>query len=335
MANLSTITCIVIMTKQIKKIIICLMTNLGGIMAIRIVMGTAYSGKSYFAKTHFPEALKLDIYEYQKQVKSEGGLLDSFATLYEANERIKKDLVNAVAEHKDVVMEHTLFKCKRRIVYVDAVREVSEEPIEIYLMRPSEDRLKANILERDGDKDDNDDFLKRLISLQKEIEMPNPAEGFSKIFIVKDGVIEEYVAPADDEMVSRAREELRVENEQLKLQRERQEAQLREEQERKAKLQVAIEKTKTAPFWHYCDGCGKKELLTSKEAFENGWDYPGVDGIYKSRRNYGFGCMAPRTCGNCGIDTSLYWKLMNGENIGDEGNAAIERIKNEPMSLME
>ena len=114
-------------------------------MSIRIIMGTAYSGKSYFTQNHFPELLKLDIYEYQNQVKSECILPDGFATLYEANERIKKDLVDAVAQHKDVVMEHTLFKCKRRIVYVDAIREVSDEPIELYLMWPSEELLKSNI----------------------------------------------------------------------------------------------------------------------------------------------------------------------------------------------
>lgn len=304
-------------------------------MAIRIIIGTAYSGKSYFAQTRFPDALKLDIYEYQNQVKSEGALPNSFAILYEANERIKKDLVDAVAEHKDVVMEHTLFKCKRRIVYVDAIREVSDERIELYLMWPSEDRLKDNILKRDGDRDDNDDFFKHIKNVQKEIEMPNTAEGFSKIYIVKDDVIEEYVAPANEEMVTRAREELREENERLQAEREREEARLREEQEREAKLQIAIENTKTNPFWHYCDGCGKKELITSKEAFENGWDYPGVDGIYKSRRHYGFGCLAPRTCGKCGIETSLQWKIMSGEDIGDEGRNALERIKNEPMSLME
>ena len=304
-------------------------------MSIRIIMGTAYSGKSYFTQNHFPESLKLDIYEYQHQVKSECILPDGFATLYEANERIKKDLVDAVAQHKDVVMEHTLFKCKRRIVYVDAIREISDEPIELYLMWPSEELLKSNIQKRDGDREDNDYFFEQMKNIQKEIEMPNPAEGFSKIFIVKDGVIEEYVTAPDEEMVVRAREELREESERLKARREQEEARLKEEQELKEKLQITIEKTKTTPFWHYCDGCGKKELLTSKEAFENGWDYPGADGIYKSRSRYGFRCIAPRTCGNCGIDTSLYYKIMNGEDIGDEGRKALERIKNEPMSLMD
>ena len=303
-------------------------------MAIRIIMGTAYSGKSYFTQTHFPEELKLDIYEYQKQVKNEGILPDGFAILYEANERIKKDFVSAVAEHKDVVMEHTLFKCKRRIVYVDAIREVSDEPIELYLMYPSEERLRANILKRDGDRDDNDDVLKQLKNLQKEIEMPNQAEGFSKIFIVKDDVIEVYVTLADEEMVIRAREELRVENEQLQAERERREARLREEQEREAKIQIAIEKLKDAPFWHYCECCGKKELLASKDAFENGWDYPGVDGIYKSKKNHGFCCIVPRTCGDCVTNAPLYWKIVRGEKLADEERATFERIMNEPMSLI-
>lgn len=28
-------------------------------------------------------------------------------------------------------------------------------------------------------------------------------------------------------------------------------------------------------FWHYFEVCGKKEILTSREAFKRGWDYPG------------------------------------------------------------
>lgn len=91
-------------------------------------------------------------------------------------------------------------------------------------------------------------------------------------------------------------------------------------------------------FLHVCDGCRKQEILSSREAFEQGWDYPGPDGIYKDAPNYGFGIVAPRTCGQCTIDKSLYWKLtvdkdasncMNSEEIAE----ALERIWNEPMSL--
>ena len=47
-------------------------------------------------------------------------------------------------------------------------------------------------------------------------------------------------------------------------------------------------------YWHICNGCGKREFLSGKEAFEQGWDYPGPYGLYKTMPNYGFGTIAPR-----------------------------------------
>ena len=42
---------------------------------------------------------------------------------------------------------------------------------------------------------------------------------------------------------------------------------------------------------HICEVCGKTEILTPKEAFNEGWDYP--------PRMGGFGIAGPRTCGDC------------------------------------
>ena len=93
-------------------------------------------------------------------------------------------------------------------------------------------------------------------------------------------------------------------------------------------------------YWHICNGCGKRELLSSKEAFEQGWDYPGPDGIYKTMPNYGFGTIAPRTCGDCCIAMDkLYLALATKsellEEVLREENETLERIQNEPWSLME
>lgn len=92
-------------------------------------------------------------------------------------------------------------------------------------------------------------------------------------------------------------------------------------------------------FLHVCDGCGKREILSSREAFEQGWDYPGPDGIYKDMPSYGFGVLAPRTCGQCTIDKSLYWKLTMDKDAPncmkqEEIEKALERIRNEPISLI-
>lgn len=86
-------------------------------------------------------------------------------------------------------------------------------------------------------------------------------------------------------------------------------------------------------YLHICDACGKTELLSSADAFEQGWDFPGVAGIYKDMPNYGFGILSPRTCGDCMITKSLYWKAMKGEKLTEGDLLVIERIKREPYSL--
>jgi hypothetical protein len=42
--------------------------------------------------------------------------------------------------------------------------------------------------------------------------------------------------------------------------------------------------------------------------------------------NYGFRVMAVRTCGNCGIDSSLYWKIIKGGKLNDKVKEEMERI---------
>lgn len=93
-------------------------------------------------------------------------------------------------------------------------------------------------------------------------------------------------------------------------------------------------------YLHVCDHCGKREILSSKEAFDQGWDYPGPDGIYKDAPNFGFGMLLPRTCGNCSIADSFCWKVVNGgegkkDTETDQAfKEMLERVKNEPWSLV-
>ena len=51
---------------------------------------------------------------------------------------------------------------------------------------------------------------------------------------------------------------------------------------------------------HICEVCGRTEVLTPQEAFDEGWDYPPMMGS--------FGVVSPRTCPNClMVDTA--WQL--------------------------
>ena len=80
---------------------------------------------------------------------------------------------------------------------------------------------------------------------------------------------------------------------------------------------------------HICESCGKTETLTPEEAFEQGWDYPPNMGV--------FGILSPRTCGDCGIDKTLWWRITVDKKkptdfTEDELNF-VERVLGEPVSI--
>jgi hypothetical protein len=81
---------------------------------------------------------------------------------------------------------------------------------------------------------------------------------------------------------------------------------------------------------HICEGCGKDENLTVAEAFEAGWDYPPRLGV--------FGVVSPRTCGECGIEKTLWWRIQTGEvrpdDLSSEEMEFIQRVVNEPESIL-
>lgn len=81
---------------------------------------------------------------------------------------------------------------------------------------------------------------------------------------------------------------------------------------------------------HICETCGKTEILTSEEGFEAGWDYPPRIGA--------FGVISPRTCGDCVINTTLWWALaLDKASIQDLNERQLEtlkRIQSEPESIL-
>lgn len=295
---------------------------------IKLIIGCNATGKSHYIANNneFLNYIKLDIYEYQQQVRNEytdkeyiSGR-ENYKILYEANERIIKDILKAVDAGKDIVVEHTLFKRKRRLHMIEAIREISDTPIEVYVMMPSDERLKENCKLK---KTEDTKFFEYVKNQMEELELPSVSEGVTKTFVIKDSVIEEYVTETDEKLLLKARRE-----------NEDEVKQLQEEQKYKVIFEKAVKETKYKPFWHICENCGKKELLTSKEAFDKGWDYPGTDGIYKERKNYGFGSLAPRICGDCTITHSVFWKMMEGESLSETDKEVIKRIKNEPVNLL-
>lgn len=81
----------------------------------------------------------------------------------------------------------------------------------------------------------------------------------------------------------------------------------------------------TNKFPHVCEACGKEELLTSEESYNQGWDYPPRMGTWK--------IVSPRTCGDCVIDKTLWWALVaekkSYEDLTPEQVLTLAKIQNE------
>lgn len=79
-------------------------------------------------------------------------------------------------------------------------------------------------------------------------------------------------------------------------------------------------------FEHICEVCDKTLILTSEEAFQMGWDYPPRMGVV--------GVISPRTCGECGIDSTLWWELVARKtpvaDLSVKQQKVLARILDEP-----
>ena len=165
--------------------------------------------------------------------------------------------------------------------------------------------------------------FQRLKTEAEQIEFPNSSEGFDAIYEVVDNVIKLRMDKPTPEIVEPARKEIFEEAEKMR----------QEDEKVKAKLEL-LKSMNTRPFWHYCECCGKKAFITSKEAFDDGWDYPPKMGM--------FGWLGPRTCGECDITSTLYWKVQQQlvpivveSTLTEKELKMWQRIKNEPESLLE
>ena len=294
---------------------------------LTFVIGANAAGKTYFIEHHLAseKAVVLNIYDYQQKVYDEHGnkelitFEEQFRCLKKANEKHLHDIINELKQGNDVIAEQTFFKAKRRIAYIDEIRKEMDVKIEVYVMYPSKKRWIENSKKREDIEN-----IEVYENQKKQMEFPNPAEGFDAIFEVVD---DEIILRMDDirpEIVKQARQELTEED-----------TWIRREDERKHNHRQLIESMNTRPFWHYCEVCGKKDFITAKEASDAGWDYPPHFGE--------FGLLGPRTCGNCSLKDTLFWKvhtelplpIVINEQLTPEEKIIWQRIKAEPESLLE
>jgi hypothetical protein len=84
------------------------------------------------------------------------------------------------------------------------------------------------------------------------------------------------------------------------------------------------------PILHICEKRGEEQILTSEEGYTKGWDYPPKMASFKT--------IAPRTCGNCLIDTTLWWEVAvnktSQEKLSERHKKTLKRISEEPESII-
>lgn len=293
---------------------------------VKFVIGAAASGKTTFIKKHFSEdknTIILNVYDYQqatyKKMEEFGciSFMEEIECLKNANEAILVDIIEALKEKKNVVVEHTLYKTKRRIAYIDAIRKaIKNINIEVYVMCPTDSVWEKYINKRKLN-------VSKIKAQKDEIEFPNPVEGFNKIYQVIDGDIRLRMDTPNYEIVKNAYKDLEEEAQKLKKDKEKREQRL-----------ALIESMNTRPFWHYCEVCGTKVFCTAQEAFDAGWNYPPQIGHFK--------LLGPRNCGKCSIMDTLFLKVQKQKfpiviekTLTEEELKTLNRIKNEPESLLE
>lgn len=81
---------------------------------------------------------------------------------------------------------------------------------------------------------------------------------------------------------------------------------------------------------HICEVCGRKEILTPQEAFDQGWDYPPMMGR--------FGVLSPRTCPKCSMMDTVWAAITmlgkKAEDLTEEQQQVIMRVVSEPDSIL-
>jgi hypothetical protein len=146
-------------------------------MKILFVTGPSFSGKSIYIRKEYKDARVVNINVFKKSADA--------AETNEELEEIAKNayfycreaLMNTIrkaSENDTVVLEAQLLSKKARTFFLNAVREVTDTPVECVLLCPDEKKIR--------------DLLKdhpTLISLHEyekdKLEIPSTAEGFSAV----------------------------------------------------------------------------------------------------------------------------------------------------------
>lgn len=147
---------------------------------IKIVMGMPFSGKSHFIKKHFPNLKKIDLFDFQQEYMTVEQCWQSYVDAKDA-------MINAIKNKEGFVFEHTLLKAIRRQYYIEEIRKVTDEPIEIYCINCD----KETYIEHSKMRNTPSSEFMYNVNIET-LEIPTKDEGFENVFIITNNTIKPY-----------------------------------------------------------------------------------------------------------------------------------------------
>ena len=138
------------------------------------VIGCPCSGKSTYIKNNFSNIPVIDLWDFQNYKFA------NYDNIYQSYVDCLDALLKAVEDNDLVILEHTLLLAKRRLMYIEPLKERGID-IDCICMYPSFDGLKARMIQRDCYGDDEE--IEYLLDF---IELPTKEEGFSNIMIKRE-----------------------------------------------------------------------------------------------------------------------------------------------------
>lgn len=141
-------------------------------MRVAIVAGPPCAGKSTFIKKEFPNAHVIDVFDFQTSMMTPADVMESYLKCRDA-------LIEALRTYDDVVLEHTLLKAKRRPMYIEAIRSVTDAPIDMYYLKPSTEEYCRRLMRRKCFRNDKD--AEYMLNFG---DIPIIEEGYNSVHII-------------------------------------------------------------------------------------------------------------------------------------------------------
>jgi predicted kinase len=145
-------------------------------MSVIIVAGPTCSGKTTFIKNNFPNHTVIDLFDFQKDI-----VFASYENIMQSYIECRDALVAALKRGEDVVLEHTLLKAMRREMYINAIRSVTDAPVEMYFLMPSDEQLFKQMKERKYP-----GSIATAQQMKQIAEIPTTSEGYAVVHVISD-----------------------------------------------------------------------------------------------------------------------------------------------------